>query len=262
MKKVIRITCTGAGALEIDDLVPLQGTLKSLSTEDYQKLRKLILELGFTHPVAVWKSGGKFYMLDGHQRVGVIRKMVAEEGFACPPLPVVHVDAENLTEAKRKLLAMSSQFGRIEGDGLYNFLQDIHFEAPEILTDFRLADFSARDFLDEFFVDPAPVRDGSPYGPADGSPSAEPFTGGSRPLEASPAAPVDKVSNTKNYRNETQALENFLASDVRRITIYMNPNDYDSAVARMAAIADRLALKDYRDVLFVLLSHYETTKHG
>lgn len=258
-KKVIEIACRGAGALELEEYTALQGKLKSLDVVDYERLRDLIIDLGFSDPIAIWKQKSKYYMLNGHQRVAVIRRMVEKEGWECPPLPFCLIEAPNLKVAKDKLLALSTQFGRIEGDGLYNFLQGQESSAEELMKKYRFADFSMRDFIDSYLLDPTPVRDGAADGPSSLSPNhpdATPSFPDQMLAESPPSPPVDRVSNTQTYKNETKALENFLGSDVRRITIYMNPNDYDTAVSKMSSITEKMGFKDYRDVLFFLLSNY------
>jgi hypothetical protein len=240
----IRIRCQGAVTVPLAQLQGLQHGLKSLSPENHKKLRALIIRKGFIDPVAVWRQGDDYFLLNGHQRVGVVRALVAE-GYQCPDIPVTVVDAANLKEAKDHVLAMSSSFATVEEEGLRNFLRDSEIATEILLDEMRLTDFSMRDFIDsmtdEIEMTPIDFPD---------APLAAPIA------RQTPAAD-DQMSNTQKYKNETQALESFLASDVRRITIYMNPTDYDSAVARMAKISDVHELKDYRDVLFKLLEVYD-----
>lgn len=58
-KKEIVVKCRGAESVSYEKLAPLQGPLKELSSENYVKLRKEILELGFSEPFSVWKNEKK-----------------------------------------------------------------------------------------------------------------------------------------------------------------------------------------------------------
>ena len=151
MEKKIEIKCSGTTALPYQDLVPFQGNLKSLHKDDYEKLRKQIVELGFSDPFAVWKSGNNHYILNGHQRLRAVKTMVEQEGFFCPPLPVIFVEAEDEFVARRKVLALTSQFGKIEKQGLYEFIHEAEISAEELVSGFRLPELDLPNFVDEFF---------------------------------------------------------------------------------------------------------------
>ena len=102
----IQIKCKGSGVMALDDLTELQGELKSLSVSDYKRLKKSILDLGFSFPEQVWKApDGKTWCLDGHQRIRTLRQMRDKEGFKVPSIPVCEVEAADLKEARRKCLA-------------------------------------------------------------------------------------------------------------------------------------------------------------
>lgn len=148
--KAIRISCTGAAVVPYTQLVPFQGDLKSLSELNYIKLRDKILRLGYSEPISVWRHQGNFYILNGHQRLRTIRQMVEEEGFTCPPLPVNWVEATDWSEAKRKVLSLTSQFGEIEKQGLYEFMHEAEITADE-LEDFVLPEIDVPKFTAEYF---------------------------------------------------------------------------------------------------------------
>lgn len=73
------MTCAGAETRLLDELVEFQGELKTLSPENAARLRREILELGFSEPISVWQHDGTCYILNGHQRVTVLRGMAASE---------------------------------------------------------------------------------------------------------------------------------------------------------------------------------------
>lgn len=105
----------------IETLVELQGNLKTLDREGYFKLRQQIVENGFSFPIQVWFNEGVYKILDGHQRLRVVKQMIGE-GWECPLLPVSVTFAETLEEAKLKLLGGASQFGYATDDSLAEYL--------------------------------------------------------------------------------------------------------------------------------------------
>lgn len=154
MGKIIEIKCQGAGTLDISKVEPFQGNLKSLSKENYERLKKSILDLGFSFPLHIWRHEGHHYCVDGHQRERVLQQM-GKEGYLIPPIPVVYVEAKDKREAKLKILAATSQFGAIEPDGLYQFMSESEITMPELETSFSFPEINFDRFNDEFFTDPA-----------------------------------------------------------------------------------------------------------
>jgi hypothetical protein len=71
----IKITCTAATSIKLEELTPLQGDLKELTHRNFEKLKKSILKHGISFPFFVWQDNGINYVLDGHQRDRVLRKM-------------------------------------------------------------------------------------------------------------------------------------------------------------------------------------------
>lgn len=148
--KSIQIKCTGTTAVDIENLEEFQGELKSLSKENFEKLKKEIIENGFSFPVNVWKNDGKYYILDGHQRTRTIRKMM-EQGWKCPPLPVSFVEADTREQAKHKLLAAASQYGKVESQGLYEFVMEADMLPTVLEESFAFPEVDIPKFLEENF---------------------------------------------------------------------------------------------------------------
>lgn len=113
-----------------------QGNLKKLSKDNAARLRKEILELGFSEPVSVWEHEGSCLILNGHQRVAVL-KMLAAEGYQVPPVPVSLVEANTLAEATRKVLALTSQYGSMSVEGLGEFMLENEIPYTEVVESFR-----------------------------------------------------------------------------------------------------------------------------
>jgi hypothetical protein len=141
----IQIQCTGSDFLDMNDLEPLQGELKTLPEASYQKLKKSILELGFSFPVFVWKNDNKNYIIDAHQRFIALKKL-KDEGCEIPKLPVVYITAKNKKEAAKKILAASSQYGEISPDSLNVFLKDFDLHFNEIFESFKFPEIDMDSF--------------------------------------------------------------------------------------------------------------------
>ena len=121
-----------------EDIHFFQGDLKSLHEDQYTQLKGSIERHGFFAPVFLWEGR----VLDGHQRLHVLDK----EGWEVEGgIPVVSIVAEDEHDAAEKLLLLSSTYGKIDSQGLYEFT-----EAHEIrMDDFDLADLPGLD-LDAF----------------------------------------------------------------------------------------------------------------
>lgn len=153
LDKKILIACHGAKAVNQADLEDFQGGLKTLSEANYKRLREQIADHGFTAAVHVWENAGKLHILDGHQRIKTVRKMVAE-GWDCPPVPVVTVDAVSYQEAKRILLAHASQFGTVEAAGLHDFMVDADISPLEMGETTLLPEINFDGFKKQFYPEP------------------------------------------------------------------------------------------------------------
>jgi len=151
--QTIKIRCESAQTIPFQKLKPFQGELKSLSKENYEKLRGSIIEYGFTSPMNVWReSDDNWYTLDGHQRCRVLEKM-GEEGFNIPEIPVSFIHAESIDEAKRILITHASQYGKVEKQGLYEFAIENGIEPDELFSIAHFPEINAEAFKTEFFID-------------------------------------------------------------------------------------------------------------
>jgi len=155
----VQIKCKGAGVLPISVLVPFQGNLKSLSQENYQKLKLEILTLGFSEPISTWKHEGQYYILNGHQRMRTLVKM-QEEGILVPKIPVNYIEADSYKQAKMKVLALTSQYGQIEEDGLYEFTTDAEITPDELLESFSFPEVDLNEFVEGYFTEGNPEKKG------------------------------------------------------------------------------------------------------
>jgi len=150
--KTIRITCEGAGTLSLSKMEAFQGDLKELTEENERKLLGQMLELGFSDPFAIWRDDDRHWVIDGHQRLVTLRN-AEREGFKVPDLPVVWIEAESYEEAKRKVLALTSQFGKVTKEGLLWMAQEAGLDPEELVDGFAFPDLQ----LDELTDDLAPL---------------------------------------------------------------------------------------------------------
>jgi len=135
-KKVIPVTCDLDGRLErrpLADLTPFQGNLKDLDDARYAKLKASILAEGFMAPVFVWQDK----ILDGHQRTTVLNG----EGWDVEGgVPVIEIQADTEADAARKLLKLTSAYGKPQPEGVFDFMQAHELDIGD-LADVDLPDF-------------------------------------------------------------------------------------------------------------------------
>lgn len=139
MKLKISKTLKGLPTCDYRELIPLQGNLKDLSESNYNKLKKSLTEFGFIVPLFIWKHEGKNYIIDAHQRHRVLMKEQAQPFL----LPYVEIEADSEKEAKKRLLVISSQYGKITQEGFDEFAFDI-----EDYWKFETVNFDALQFYD------------------------------------------------------------------------------------------------------------------
>src|SRR5215468_3526861 len=116
--KTIAIRCTAAVNLQLRELTPLQGELKELTGANFQKLKRSILKHGISFPFFIWQDNGTNFILDGTQRDRVLGRL-ATEGYNIPRLPCATITAKNKREACEKILLISSQYGKMTDESLY-----------------------------------------------------------------------------------------------------------------------------------------------
>lgn len=135
----IPIKCSGSRLMPWQDLQEFQGNLKDLSTVNYDKLKKLILTMGWIAPFFVCNDN---QVLDGHGRLRVLKKLISE-GHTIDDIPVVDVQVDSQRDAARKLLAIDSRFQAITEQGLYEFVhvKQLDFENIKEAYDLPGIDF-------------------------------------------------------------------------------------------------------------------------
>ena len=165
----IRIACKGAGTLPYTKLERFQGELKVLTDEGYAKLKGEIVATGFSEPISVWIKDKHHYVLNGHQRLTTVRRMVEEEAWEGPDLPVSYIEARSLHEARKKVLSLTSQYGKLSQQGLFEYMGESGLSADD-LAGVSFPEFNMDKFREEHFGG-GPPEDGlppPPGGPDDG----------------------------------------------------------------------------------------------
>jgi len=113
----------------ISKLKPYQEGLKRVAPEEAEKLRQELKKVGLCKAFSVWSTeDGTYAVLDGHQRLRVLKKMVADGDVTLPDggLPCELVDCKDEQEATRILLSLASQHGRLNKAALAKLLGRAH----------------------------------------------------------------------------------------------------------------------------------------
>jgi hypothetical protein len=150
--KELKISCTGADTLRIEQIEPFQGQLKELSKANYKKLRKSMEDFGFSFPFFIWRTDGRFKTIDGHQRTLTLLEMV-KDGWTIPPLPVVWIHALDEKEAKVKILLAIGQYGQVTEEGLHEFMHLSEINIDYIKDTVHLPEINLGHFQQNFTSD-------------------------------------------------------------------------------------------------------------
>lgn len=131
---------------------PFQGKLKE--AKDHEKLLRVLTKRGFDIPLILWFKGnnpakGVPYLLDGHQRLEVMGDEDVNDNGSYE-VPYIRIDAANVTEAKARLLEITSQYGTITEQGLREYLQAADLPVAEVL---EMVSFDALPDLDTILGD-------------------------------------------------------------------------------------------------------------
>lgn len=142
----IKINVQGKTTVPLESLEPFQGDLKQLSKEEYEKFRKVLIQDGFSFCVHIWQNKKKNYIIDGHQRVFVLKQLRETEGFKIPAIPVSVIKAPSFKAAKLRVLSGASQYGRITQSGLHQFMTENEIAFDDIVASFNFSEIDFGDF--------------------------------------------------------------------------------------------------------------------
>lgn len=204
----------------IEELERFQGNLKTLHRDQYDKLKNSLEKHGFFAPMYVWENR----ILDGHQRLNVLTN---ENWTVAGGVPVVEVTAKNATEAAEKALLISSTYGKIEGQGLYEFTAEHNIELPTFeLVD--LPDLDLERHIDEFHLElpPAPVFE-------------------------------DNDNQTTGISGEGNAVDAAGRGLVQQVVLMYGDSEYLEIVELMTQHLERLGVNSFSEVVLSMLRGYE-----
>lgn len=150
-KALVRVDWQRTELMDFHRLFHFQGNLKDLSEENYKKLKAVILRLGFSEPISVWEHENENKILNGHQRLRTLLSM-EKEGYTIPLIPVNFILAKDEKEARQKVLALTSQYGEMTGQGLYGYLEESGMGIEDVV-DYRFPEINPKSFEIEFYRD-------------------------------------------------------------------------------------------------------------
>lgn len=146
----------------LEELHGIQKNLKEMSTERYEKCRKTLVEDGIKFALHVWQGKHEidgrevfgWWIIDGHGRVSVLRRLAEKEGYTIPPVPCVQVYAENLRAAKLLVLNSSSSYNRMTKEGLYEFATEMDLTPEELKELYDFSDLDIDEYIEEYYEKP------------------------------------------------------------------------------------------------------------
>lgn len=160
MIKAISIRCESKTYFDLEELKPLQGNLKELSKENFERLKNQLITNGVTSPLSIWidPETQVKYITDGHQRRLALISLRGD-GYEIPPIPASIVEANTKSSAASILLGQASSYGEATIDGLYEFMNDHSLAWSDVADSISFPDidndeFGAGMFGDEEKIEP------------------------------------------------------------------------------------------------------------
>lgn len=126
----------------------IQGSLKEMTEENFQKLLQSIRSNGIVKPFTVWENEGKIYCLDGNHLKKALEQLEKEKMILPKMLPADFIECKDMKEAKRLVLVYSAWYARITDEGLYDFLHtnDLASEFENLKLELSLPEIDLEDF--------------------------------------------------------------------------------------------------------------------
>ncbi len=151
MTKAIKNRIIANRLVDIDSLHAFQGESKELSMENYEKLRRLLITEGFSFSCHAWEQDDKTWIIDGHQRLSVLRSL-RDEGYSIPQISCTFIEAPDYKSAKKLVLMAISQYGKLNRFGFEKFIGEDTFD----FSDFDFPDFT---WTEEQEKEPTPTTE-------------------------------------------------------------------------------------------------------
>jgi len=164
------IKCQGNSTAKLGELNIIQGHLKELTDKNYSKLKNQILKNGFVAPFFTWsKVNGQPKakdLLDGTQRKLTLLRMLDEKISMPEDFPIVEIDAPDEKAAKKIILALSSQYGKLSEESLFEFSHDL-LDFEELSDSFEFDAIEMEHFEKNFYDKPIGEIEGEDDVPED-----------------------------------------------------------------------------------------------
>lgn len=154
----IRIACSGE-LIPLNELKPIQGDLKTLTKENFEKLTKAIEQDGWSYAIHYWvNKENEKCILDGTQRHRVATKNVSDGKWALDKVPCVKVEAETFEAALKTLLHGASSYGSPDSQGYYELAETAGLTVED-LKEVALSGIDQEKHEAEYYEDEA-TREG------------------------------------------------------------------------------------------------------
>lgn len=131
---MVKINCKTKDTIKLTDCVPFQGNLKKRTDQDIKALTDSLLTEGLMMPFAIWVHEDKKYLLDGHGRKEALTRLAVDDAsILTVDWPCIFIDAASEDDARKALLQITSQYGKITKSGVKQFCVSIpDYKAPSI----------------------------------------------------------------------------------------------------------------------------------
>ena len=131
MKKAIRVTCKTKDRLPLERITEFPDQLKTRDDGDLRRIKKWLIKYGITFPLYIWKSGDTCYCHDGNGRILALRELLAE-GWTLPDIPIVYIYAEDMEDAKQRMLRLNSVYGMVTRESVLQFMGDVEINYDDL----------------------------------------------------------------------------------------------------------------------------------
>lgn len=131
---MLTIKCESPTTMLLSEMTPFQGDLKKRSAKDVDGLIESLTNDGLIMPFAIWKNANGNFILDGHgRREAIMRMMLSDSSLASQVFPTIEINAATEEDARKALLQISSNYGKVTKQGAINFTRTIpNYRAPSI----------------------------------------------------------------------------------------------------------------------------------
>lgn len=131
---MVKVNCESKDSLKLVEMAFFQGNLKKRTQQDIDSLKESIVNEGLMMPFAVWTHEDKNYLLDGHGRKQALMQLCDQDpDILEQQWPVIYISAETEDDARKALLQITSQYGKVTKQGVKQFCVSIpDYKAPVI----------------------------------------------------------------------------------------------------------------------------------